>query len=262
MYGNLVSEKLDLYVPGDRSSTKLILFIHGGAFVFGDKSNFTKKCKEYAKKGYYCASLNYTLLNGISNPDLMSLEVEFAVARIQKFVKDRYGVLLDGMATYGVSAGATLALLFPYKHKQDSMIPVKLAIAMVPPVTFDPDLWEGSVYFDSIIKLLAEGGVTGDSKTVFNQYVCSGDWKKCSPACYEPNVPSVMAFGLKDVIVPDFNRVEILKKLSESGVDYAAIELPNSGHGFDISDADKIKELNETVAEYLERYLSLKLFPD
>lgn len=38
-----------------------ILLIHGGGFVGGDKSSWEDECKEFAKRGYVTASINYRL---------------------------------------------------------------------------------------------------------------------------------------------------------------------------------------------------------
>lgn len=56
--------KMDIYSPlCNTSSNPLILVIHGGGFIAGDKNetNITKICKNYAKRGYVAASINYRL---------------------------------------------------------------------------------------------------------------------------------------------------------------------------------------------------------
>ena len=56
---------LDLYEP-DASETgwrrPLMIAIHGGGFLFGDKSEMTSLCREFAARGYLCASINYRLV--------------------------------------------------------------------------------------------------------------------------------------------------------------------------------------------------------
>lgn len=58
---------LDLYTPQCESSngskTPLILIVHGGSFIAGDKSEttITALCKSFAKRGYAAASVNYRL---------------------------------------------------------------------------------------------------------------------------------------------------------------------------------------------------------
>ena len=61
---------MDIYTPdGDTEINRpLILFIHGGSFYGGDKSSVDCQdfCKEFAKKGYVTASVNYRLVSLIN----------------------------------------------------------------------------------------------------------------------------------------------------------------------------------------------------
>jgi len=56
---------LDLYEP-DTTATgwkrPIMIAIHGGGFLFGDKSEMTSLCREFAARGYVCASINYRLV--------------------------------------------------------------------------------------------------------------------------------------------------------------------------------------------------------
>ena len=76
-----------------------------------------------------------------------------------------------------------------------------------------------------------------------------------SPVSYvsESTVPTLLAYGLKDNVVPPNLRYFLLEKLEEYNVPYTYIEFPNSGHGM-LNDPDKTVEYVEKVTEYLERY--------
>ena len=56
---------LDLYEP-DTTATSwkrpIMIAIHGGGFLFGDKREMANLCREFAARGYACASINYRLL--------------------------------------------------------------------------------------------------------------------------------------------------------------------------------------------------------
>jgi acetyl esterase/lipase len=57
---------LDVYEPaGDQLAQRpLIVLAHGGSFISGDKTSdnaITQSCTAFAKMGYVCASINYTL---------------------------------------------------------------------------------------------------------------------------------------------------------------------------------------------------------
>lgn len=59
---------MDVYIPqcanvGEESKWPLLLFIHGGAFLAGDKDDVSihQLCKSFAKRGYVTASISYRL---------------------------------------------------------------------------------------------------------------------------------------------------------------------------------------------------------
>lgn len=63
--GNNVALKLDAYYPTLSIDTlplrPLILLVHGGGLISGDKINYTKVCKEFAKRGFVAVTINYRL---------------------------------------------------------------------------------------------------------------------------------------------------------------------------------------------------------
>ncbi len=56
---------LDVYFPSLSIDTMpyrpLILLVHGGGLISGDKINYTKVCKEFAKRGFVATTINYRL---------------------------------------------------------------------------------------------------------------------------------------------------------------------------------------------------------
>ena len=60
-YGEGAEEILDLYVPAEEGVYPIILWVHGGAFVGGDKKDVVYFAKALAKQGYAVAAVNYSL---------------------------------------------------------------------------------------------------------------------------------------------------------------------------------------------------------
>ena len=60
-YGQEAKEVLDLYVPVEEGKYPVILWIHGGAFVGGDKKDVLYFARELTKQGYAVAAINYAL---------------------------------------------------------------------------------------------------------------------------------------------------------------------------------------------------------
>lgn len=66
--GDMETHLMDIYLPNCDDATHLsrrplIVFIHGGAFVAGDKNevNLQNMCKQFAQRGYVTASIDYRL---------------------------------------------------------------------------------------------------------------------------------------------------------------------------------------------------------
>lgn len=75
--GNTVDLKLDAYYPTLSIDTlplrPLILMVHGGGLIGGDKINYARVCKEFAKRGFVAVTINYRL--GLNcNTDTISEE--------------------------------------------------------------------------------------------------------------------------------------------------------------------------------------------
>lgn len=63
--GSNVQLRLDAYYPSLTIDTlplrPLILMVHGGGLISGDKSNYSRVCREFAKRGFVALSINYRL---------------------------------------------------------------------------------------------------------------------------------------------------------------------------------------------------------
>jgi len=64
--GSTVTLTMDIYTPvcddtNHVSRKPLLLWVHGGAFLAGDKNEMTNLCKQFAKRGYVTATINYRL---------------------------------------------------------------------------------------------------------------------------------------------------------------------------------------------------------
>ena len=68
-YSDVHNLQMDVYTPqGDLCTNRpLLIFAHGGTFIFGTKTNPTMVdlCETFAKKGYVTASINYRLASDI-----------------------------------------------------------------------------------------------------------------------------------------------------------------------------------------------------
>ena len=62
-YGSDNLQKMDVYLPTNRTAnTKLIVFIHGGSFIEGDKSDFTVLVKELVRENFAIVNLRNKII--------------------------------------------------------------------------------------------------------------------------------------------------------------------------------------------------------
>ena len=240
----------------DNNEYSLILYIHGGGFTGGDKASGELLCKYFTSQGYVCASVNYTLADGkhTSNINLMNEQIHQQVVEIKQSA-EKYGYNLTQMALTGESAGGCLAMLYAYKEPENSCIPVKLLFQMTGPASFEPEYWGNtdSVTSAQFVSMMTGEEVTKEmieSKTALNLI------NEISPTAFvkETSVPSIVAYGLKDKVVPVKLKYPLLEAYDENKVSYEYVEFTNSGHAMAF-DWNKTKIYADKVNEYLQKYM-------
>jgi acetyl esterase/lipase len=110
MHGGL-SQTLDLYAPKNFKKVPLIVWIHGGGFLFGTKGGFPVEPVplHLLLEGYAIASINYRLSAEAVFP--AQLEDCKAAVRWLRAHADEFGIDPDRIGVWGASAGGNLAAL-------------------------------------------------------------------------------------------------------------------------------------------------------
>jgi hypothetical protein len=119
--GNNETLKLDVYYPTLAIDTlplrPLILMVHGGGLVSGNKVNYSKVCQEFAKRGFVAATINYRLGLNCNND---SISEEKAKYRAQQDINSAFRFVVENASALrvdtswmfigGGSAGSVAAL--------------------------------------------------------------------------------------------------------------------------------------------------------
>ena len=102
---------MDVFRGPDRGGKRPgLVFIHGGAWVLGDKrEQGLPLCNHLASLGWVCANANYRLSPGATYPDHVD-DAKSAVAWLREHAGE-YGVDPDFIAIAGNSAGAHIAAM-------------------------------------------------------------------------------------------------------------------------------------------------------
>jgi acetyl esterase/lipase len=102
-------DKLDLYLPAQKSGVPVVVYYYGGALQQGDKSEEQATGRRFASAGFATAVVNYRLSPDVSHPAHMQ-DAAASFAWVKKHIAE-YGGAADQIFIVGHSAGAYLAAL-------------------------------------------------------------------------------------------------------------------------------------------------------
>src|SRR5580765_8532230 len=111
VYGKTGDEelKLDLAKPTGDGPYPCLVFIHGGAWMGGSKSGYDSTIQEFAKKGYFAATVEYRFAPKFKFPCQVE-DVKCAVRYLRTHAKDLH-INPEKFGAIGDSAGGHLALM-------------------------------------------------------------------------------------------------------------------------------------------------------
>lgn len=130
-----VNLMMDVYEPKMDEVTKrpLIIFAYGGAFISGSRQDVADACRDFARKGFVAAGIDYRLYSIFAGlPD--SIDVLDAIVKATHDMKasvrffrqdaatvDQFHIDPDRIYVGGVSAGAITALHAAYLDDDDTL---------------------------------------------------------------------------------------------------------------------------------------------
>jgi acetyl esterase/lipase len=144
----------DLYVPRSLSkdaNNTVVLFIHGGAWISGLKTDVNPYVHEFANRGYISATLKYTLLNADMNDDSLSIfrdldEIDACINEIKECLEElEFDTNKVNIAIGGASSGAHLTMLYTYSRGVSCPLPIKFIVDAVGPVDIKSVGWKAFV---------------------------------------------------------------------------------------------------------------------
>ena len=198
---------LDAYLPDNRTdSTKVIVYIHGGSWVKGDKKELPRPFIDelVGKQGYAVATINYRLVKEGQNIFPAQIEdIRKALAFISANARE-YRFCPDRFALMGASAGAHLALLYAYAY--DSLHQVKTVVDIFGPTDLsDPSVrTEGQESNDIIVNYLGTKDTAANivkQASPYIQLTASG------------GVPTILFHGTADELVNVRQSEKLYEKL-------------------------------------------------
>ena len=132
-YGTDPAQRFDVYVPKNADTLlPLIIFVHGGAWIAGDKSNVSAIAIFLAQQGFVVINMNYRLLPNFSYPAPME-DIQMVLQWVNRN-SEQYSIDITRIGMSGHSAGGHLIALYALTQDKDyiaggSTLPRVYAIA-------------------------------------------------------------------------------------------------------------------------------------
>jgi acetyl esterase/lipase len=226
-YGTDPLQKMDIYLPANRSTTttKVLIYIHGGGWITGDKGDLTAADIDTLKKrvpDYAIFNINYRLaaLPATNTFPAQEMDVKAAVEFI--FSKRTEYLVGDKFVLMGGSAGAHLALLHAYKYP--TPVKIKAVVDFFGPTDMVDMYNNPGSYSQAGIALLMNGTPT-TNPTLYQQ---------SSPINFVSATvcPTIILQGGLDALVNATRQSEALKnKLTTVAVVNEYVFYPFHPHG-------------------------------
>jgi len=239
---------LDLYAPVDDHAGVHpgLVFIHGGGWTGGDKSEFADKAREMAGRGYVAISVNYRLAPKHRYPAAVE-DLERAV----RWLRSRAAELKvdpERIGAMGASAGGHLAAMLGVVNPLRERVPdaTPLAACVVDYYgRMDLNLEPTSIAGFTDYRPTFIGKPKADAMEV---------WTEASPITHvdSKTAPFLMVHGARDPQVDPGQSIRMLAALEKANVEATLVLLGNQGHGFRGSSAIQAWD---TAKAFLDRHL-------
>ena len=226
-YGADSTQTFDAYLPADRSidSTKVIILIHGGSWVSGDKSELTTfvNTLQIGLPKYAIFNINYRLSKYPANLfPTQENDINSAITFIFNNAKTKY-LISNKYAFVGVSAGAHLAMLQGFKY--NSVVQPKVVASFSGPSDLI-DMYNNPVDGNKLISqglASAIGATPSMNAIIYNTSSPVNYITKTSPA-------TILFQGGKDPYVSATQSTAVQSKLTNAGVVNQYVFYQNQAH--------------------------------
>jgi acetyl esterase/lipase len=239
-YGNNAAQKMNLGLPGNRSNqTPLVLVVHGGGWVTGDKSELQFLLNGLKQRGFAVANINYRL--STNNPDNYKMQLDDLDSAIQYCFRQAAYYTFNSQKVYlvGHSAGGHLSLALSYTRNTNGRI--KAVASLAGPTDLYGLAYYNNVVYGTILSTYLGMPLLPVTPTSEQRY------KSCSPQYQATaNSPATILFhGELDPIVNPDQSSFLFSRLGTLGVDRRLVSYPLTFHDWWTDNAKVTNTLDE-----------------
>ena len=253
-YKNVRGKSLQLDLYRQKNLTEpapLLVFIHGGGWKGGKRSDYLVYLVAFAQKGYMTATVSYRLLKDAPYPAC----VEDITDAVHWFFKnsDTYGYDPDRICLIGGSAGAHLSMLAAYgwgeeRLKNDSI-----------------QNTEDTHRIKAVVDIYGPADLTtpyAQTQSLANNFIAHS-WQErpdlyleASPiryvSCDDP--PTLILHGTSDNLVPVSQSDSLKARLDNLGIPCVYYKVPLWPHAMDL--AQRVNDFSQQkMNEFFEQYV-------
>ncbi|MFH1718544.1 MAG: alpha/beta hydrolase [Planctomycetota bacterium] len=226
--------QLDLYLPKGRTkATPAIIFIHGGAWKAGKRSDMKFYCVKFAEKGYVTATVTYRLTGEAPFPAAVH-DVKCAIRWLRANAA-KYQVDPEHIVVSGNSAGGHLSMMIGYSDDpslEGSGGNNGLSSRVCAVVNFygPTDLTTDFARKQGVVEDFMGGKMFDEA---------SDAYKLASPlfSLTQDDPPTLIFHGTIDSTVPIVQADKLADKLKELGIDYVYERYDGWPHTMDLAEA-------------------------
>lgn len=233
----LRARQFDFMRPEGNATVPLVVLIHGGGWISGDRSTFESELPYFVQQGLACATISYRLAPLYPFPAAVSDVLAFI--RYARENAAELGIDPNGIIAMGNSAGGHLACMAGLcTHDPATGDPAERANGVVSVCAItdlrDPD----TNHFPIAASFLEQfmGGWYGGAEA---------KWALASPMSHmhEGAPPFLIFHGTEDSIVPTAQSQSLYASLCQAGVPAELHILEGEEHGFTYEAWMKMREM-------------------
>lgn len=257
-YGSHERHKLDILIPEKPKCTSgVILFIHGGGWVQGDKIGHIDDARHFCDLGYISATMNYRFVDENTTVYDELNDITGALKAI-KIECSKCGFNIEKSILSGGSAGSHLALLYAYTKSDQSPVTPVAACVYCPPVDCaktDFLLGLSGEFEDWKYGVLSKCCGLEINKENLLEPQQQEALKKMSPQEYisEYCIPTAIFHGRLDELIPFSHIEKFISTLNEKGIKNDWLIYENSNHALD-KNPEIATQTKNIIKSYAEMY--------
>jgi acetyl esterase/lipase len=263
-YGEGTAHRLDVYAPrGGTTGAPVLLFVHGGAWVFGSKrGQGLPMLHELAARGWVCVTCDYRLSPRATWPDHI-VDVKRALAWTRAHASEFGGDPQRFLAIAGSSAGGHLAALAalswddpqwqPGFEAADTRVDACVALYGVLEMTGDPELTgpQGRATVALLQSTVMKASLA-DARELYEAASPLHRLRADAP-------PFLVLHGTKDSLVPVAVARAFVRAFEQTATaPIAYVELPWAQHAFDLICSPRCTATTRGIAVFLDAVVAAR----